>query len=299
MSTQALTINFHGTDLFIIEQDGQPYTPMKTIVEGMGLGWQAQYDKLTSNAERWGIRKILIPTLGNMQEAVCLPLRKLSGWLATISPNKVKPELRDTILYYQNECDDVLWEYWTKRQPQYGLKQLPEPKTKKSLPGCLTLEQQDVIKQLVNGRAEDLPKDKKAAAVIKGWSAIKNKFGCTYKEISPDNFVNVISLITRLPIDGELLEKPEQLPSNTFTVDLNTPVGLQQITFKFLIEGYSSGRWLMYLDNGTFTIRPMKEDELCMSFDKWLNFANSERGYLVIKKSEVLDRLMHSNGGVK
>ena len=186
-----------------------------------------------------------------------------------------------------------------ERQVQYGLKQLPEPKTKKSLPGCLTLEQQDVIKQLVNGRAEDLPKDKKAAAVIKGWSAIKNKFGCTYKEISPDNFVNVISLITRLPIDGELLEKPEQLPSNTFTVDLNTPVGLQQITFKFLIEGYSSGRWLMYLDNGTFTIRPMKEDELCMSFDKWLNFANSERGYLVIKKSEVLDRLMHSNGGVK
>ncbi len=32
----------------------------------------------------------------------------------TISPNKVKPELRDTVIKYQEECDDVLWEYWTK-----------------------------------------------------------------------------------------------------------------------------------------------------------------------------------------
>jgi len=41
---------------------------------------------------------------------------------------------------------------------QYGLKQLPEPKTKKALPGCLTLEQQDTIKALVKQRAEELPK---------------------------------------------------------------------------------------------------------------------------------------------
>ena len=47
---------------------------------------------------------------------VCLPLRKLLAWLTTISPNKVKPELRDTVIMYQNECDDVLWNYWTKGQ---------------------------------------------------------------------------------------------------------------------------------------------------------------------------------------
>lgn len=34
----------------------------------------------------------------------------------TISPNKVKPELRDTVIMYQNECDDVLWDCWTKGQ---------------------------------------------------------------------------------------------------------------------------------------------------------------------------------------
>jgi Rha family phage regulatory protein len=92
---------------------------------------------------------------------------------------------------------------------QYGLKQLPESKTKKALPGGLTLEQQDTIKALVKSRAEDLPKDKQAGAIIKQWGAIKKKFGLTknqtYKEISSDNFVSIISLITRLPLEGELL----------------------------------------------------------------------------------------------
>ncbi|EDY2189047.1 hypothetical protein GTE45_005713, partial [Salmonella enterica subsp. enterica] len=36
------------------------------------------------------------------------------GWLQTISPNKVKPEIRDKVIQYQDECDDVLYDYWTK-----------------------------------------------------------------------------------------------------------------------------------------------------------------------------------------
>ena len=38
---------------------------------------------------------------------------KLAGWLMTISPNKVKPELRETVMAYQAECDDVLWQHWS------------------------------------------------------------------------------------------------------------------------------------------------------------------------------------------
>ena len=48
------------------------------------------------------------------------------GWLSTISPSRVKPELRETIIFYQNEFDDVLWEHWTKNQPKRnGLVDLP------------------------------------------------------------------------------------------------------------------------------------------------------------------------------
>lgn len=34
----------------------------------------------------------------------------------TINPNKVDPAIKDTIIAYQNECDDVLWSYWTQGQ---------------------------------------------------------------------------------------------------------------------------------------------------------------------------------------
>ncbi|WP_428454186.1 phage antirepressor N-terminal domain-containing protein [Photobacterium kasasachensis] len=49
---------------------------------------------------------------------ICLPLRKLFGWLQTISPNKVKPEIRNLVIQYQNECDDVLWQYWNQQHSQ-------------------------------------------------------------------------------------------------------------------------------------------------------------------------------------
>ncbi|PRB84500.1 phage antirepressor N-terminal domain-containing protein [Pseudomonas sp. MYb185] len=41
-------------------------------------------------------------------------MRELTAWLMTISPNKVKPELSDKIIRYQEECDNALWDYWTK-----------------------------------------------------------------------------------------------------------------------------------------------------------------------------------------
>lgn len=117
MSVSQMVVPFHGSELFIIEHNGEPYTPMKHIVENMGLAWQAQLAKLNGNRERWGITKIVIPTLGDMQETVCLPLRKLLGWLMTISPNKIpNPDTRAKVIMYQNECDDVLWGYWTKGQ---------------------------------------------------------------------------------------------------------------------------------------------------------------------------------------
>lgn len=113
--TTAITVPFHGSNLFVVEHNNQPYTPMKPIVEGMGLAWQVQQRKLAANPERWGITKMVIPTVGGYQETLCLPLRKLFGWLQTISPNKVKADIRANVIRYQNECDDVLWQYWTNQ----------------------------------------------------------------------------------------------------------------------------------------------------------------------------------------
>ncbi len=113
MSLQQITAPFHSAELYLVEHEGQPYTPMKPIVEGMGLDWKSQFVKLKQRFAQ-GMVEITIPTKGGLQTMLCLLLRKLPAWLYSIQSGKVKPELRDTVIMYQNECDDVLWDYWTK-----------------------------------------------------------------------------------------------------------------------------------------------------------------------------------------
>ena len=108
-----LPVPFYGDTLFCVEHNGEPFTPAKPITEALGLTWVPQFRKLRDNFERWGIIIMIIPTASGMQEILCLPLRKLPAWLLSIHPNKVKPELREKLIRYQNECDDVLWKYWT------------------------------------------------------------------------------------------------------------------------------------------------------------------------------------------
>lgn len=108
-------VDFHGQTLFLVEHNGQPYTAMRPIVDGMGLDWASQFTKLKARAERWSVA--IIATVagdGKTREVMCLPLRKLPGWLMTINPAKVSPQIRERVVTYQYECDDALWDYWTK-----------------------------------------------------------------------------------------------------------------------------------------------------------------------------------------
>lgn len=118
MSSSTLPVVFRNTTLSLIEHNGEPFVAMKPVVTGMGLAWEPQAEKLRSNATRWGMTMIVIPSTSGEQQTTCMPLRKLPGWLSTISPNRVKPALRETILAFQNECDDVLWQHWNQHHPR-------------------------------------------------------------------------------------------------------------------------------------------------------------------------------------
>lgn len=110
--TNQISVPFHGTNLIIVEHQNQPFVPMKVIVEGMGLSWGAQAVKLKNNQERWGISLIDIPHVDPNNKVSCLPLRKLFGWLNSLQPSRVRPEIRSKVIQYQNECDDVLYQHW-------------------------------------------------------------------------------------------------------------------------------------------------------------------------------------------
>ena len=110
-------VTFHGDTIYAFEHNGEPYAPVRPIVENMGLDWKTQFRKLCAGRDRFRVVKITTQLPGDDQgrKMLCIPARKLAGFLATISHNKVRNGLRAKVLAYQRECDDVLWDYWQSR----------------------------------------------------------------------------------------------------------------------------------------------------------------------------------------
>lgn len=113
MTDQLIPVPFYDDTLVLVDHAGQPFVAMKPIVDNMGLYWTGQHAKLT---DKFGSVIQIICTTGadgKQYDMVCLPLRKIPAFLYSVNPSKVKPELREKIVRYQDECDDALWDYWT------------------------------------------------------------------------------------------------------------------------------------------------------------------------------------------
>lgn len=114
----------------------------------------------------------------------------------------------------------MLYEYWTKGHV------VNQRKAKKALPGKITTEQQEAIKQLVMSRGQSLPKEKQAKAMITMWSSLKSHFGCSYKEISEEQFIEALSLAARVPLEGEFIGKQEKKTNELSAKEANSLVWL-------------------------------------------------------------------------
>jgi hypothetical protein len=155
------------------------------------LSWGSQAAKLRNNKQRFGCVDINIPSKGGCQTYHCIPVRKLPGFLATINPLKVKNSLRSKVVMYQTECDDVLWDYWTK-----GKAINPRPRAVTKMPLTLTEEQESKLDELIldrvkfwNPKRHELGRD----AIHR---AIENHFQVeTYKKVPQDKFDEMMALV--------------------------------------------------------------------------------------------------------
>ncbi|MCX5819744.1 MAG: phage antirepressor N-terminal domain-containing protein [Deltaproteobacteria bacterium] len=107
------SVSFHQNTLLTAEVNGIQYAAMKPIVEGMGIDWRGQQAKIRKS-KRFDDISIPLQTTGGIQEMVCMPITKLNGWLFSVNSDKVKPEIREKIHQYQEECFVVLHDYWHK-----------------------------------------------------------------------------------------------------------------------------------------------------------------------------------------
>ncbi|EJB9180271.1 phage antirepressor N-terminal domain-containing protein [Salmonella enterica] len=208
IATAVSTINvpFHGAVLYVVNHNGEPYTPMKPIVEGMGMDWASQFTKMKQRFKT-SIVKITMQLPGDEQrrEILCLALRKLAGWLQTISPNKVKPEIRDKVIQYQEECDDVLYDYWTKGKAE-------NPRKKTSVDERTPLR--DAVNMLVS---------KKHLMYPEAYAMIHQRFNVeSIEELEASQIPLAVEYIHRVVLEGEFIGKQEELPAPK--LDINFPI---------------------------------------------------------------------------
>ncbi|AND12595.1 MULTISPECIES: phage antirepressor N-terminal domain-containing protein [Proteus] len=215
-----INVPFHGNNLYVVNYKGQPYVPMKPIVEGMGLTWQSQFEKIKQRFKSTITEIVIVAADGKERNMICLALRKLAGWLHTISPNKVKPEIRDKVIKYQEECDDVLYEYWTTGEVK---------KKHKS-----TVQERNPLKNAVN-----LLVSKKGIMYPEAYSLVHQKFNVSsIEELTVDQIPDAVEYIHKFVLEGEYIPKQEEnilFEPNQNSITVTIP---------------KEGRWLVSYKNG-------------------------------------------------
>lgn len=112
---QVLKANFLGKEVTLVDNNGVAYVAMREIVEGIGLEWARQAQKLNNQKEKFScVHMYTTASDGKKYEMICIPIKKLNGWLFSLNPNKVRSDLKERLENYQEECFLALWDYWTE-----------------------------------------------------------------------------------------------------------------------------------------------------------------------------------------
>ena len=113
-------IDFQGRKIIAVmvqDENGREnvYVPLKPLVEGMGLNWRSQSNRIRRNPvlSEACCSVVVTTTEPNRTRRInmlCIPISKLNGFLFGINAKRVKPEIRPFILEYQAKCYEVLFE---------------------------------------------------------------------------------------------------------------------------------------------------------------------------------------------
>lgn len=139
MSNEIQTVKFYDDTLITLEKDGEHYVAVRPIVENMGLDWKVQHRKLVDNPKFNCGHMTTVAQDGKIREVLCMPIRKLNGWLFSINPEKVRSDIRHIVEQYQEECFTVLHDYWHKGVAvnERAMANIPTPSTVKDRNGLV------------------------------------------------------------------------------------------------------------------------------------------------------------------
>ncbi len=269
ISTQ--TITFNNQSLITFEKDGTQYTAMKPICENIGLAWEAQLARIKRDyvLNSTMIVTIIVAEDGKNREMICLPINYLNGWLFGVNENRVKPEIRDTLIKYKKECYQALFDYWTKGKA--------ERKT--------TVDERTGLRDAVNMLVA-----KKKLLYPDAYRLVHQRFNVeSIEDLEPSQLPMAVEYVHKICLEGELII-PQQMPTDKIMIDTE----IAEVVLKYINMSRRFARNTEQTHRELFDILGMtrlsgvKNDiaatayDLSHEFNYWLDeFANQVRPRLV------------------
>lgn len=193
-AVNTISVPFNGQQIITAMAAGVAYVAMKPIVENLGMSWGTQQQKLARHIGKFGCIHMNIPSAGGLQKMLVLPLKKLNGWLFSINPEKVRADIRDKLIQYQEECFTVLHDYWTK-----GNTENPRKKT--------TVDERTPLRDAVN-----MLVSKKRLMYPEAYAMIHQRFNVeSIEDLEASQIQQAIEYVHRVVIEGEFIGKMQDV----------------------------------------------------------------------------------------
>ncbi|EEW2187856.1 phage antirepressor Ant [Escherichia coli] len=203
-------VPFNGHQIITAMAAGVAYVAMKPIVENLGMSWGTQQQKLMKQLDKFNcIHMNMVAADGKLRKLLCLPLKKLNGWLFSINPEKVRADIRDKLIQYQEECFTVLHDYWTKGKAENARK-------KTSVDDRTPLR--DAVNMLVS---------KKHLMYPEAYAMIHQRFNVeSIEELDASQIPKAVEYIHRVVLEGEFIGKQEKKTNELSAKEANSLVWL-------------------------------------------------------------------------
>ncbi|WP_231254796.1 phage antirepressor N-terminal domain-containing protein [Escherichia coli] len=203
-------VPFNGQQIITAMAAGVAYVAMKPIVENLGMSWSTQQTKLMKQISKFNcVHMNMVAADGKLRKLLCLPLKKLNGWLFSINPEKVRADIRDKLIQYQEECFSVLHDYWTKGKEENARK-------KTSVDDRTPLR--DAVNMLVS---------KKHLMYPEAYAMIHQRFNVeSIEELDASQIPQAVEYIHRVVLEGEFIGKQEKKTNELSAKEANSLVWL-------------------------------------------------------------------------
>lgn len=203
-------VPFNGQQILTAVAAGVTYVAMRQIVENIGIDWTGQSVKLRKMKDKFNCRDIsMVAADGKLRKLLCIPLKKLNGWLFSINPEKVRADIRDKLIQYQEECFTVLHDYWTKGKAENARK-------KTSVDDRTPLR--DAVNMLVS---------KKHLMYPEAYAMIHQRFNVeSIEELDASQIPQAVEYIHRVVLEGEFIGKQEKKANELSAKEANSLVWL-------------------------------------------------------------------------